>query len=1004
MIRIATIRSMYVTLLLAAMLFAQSALPARSAELTRSNAAVPADFSDTLVTSIASPTALAFTPDGRMLIATQPGQLRVFQNGALRATPALNLAARLCANSERGLLGVAVDPAFASNRFIYLYYTFNKSNSCDVNTASAPVNRVSRFVLPDSSTIDPATEQVLVDNILSPNGNHNAGDLNFGKDGFLYITVGDGGCDYADRTRCAGNNDAARDQHVLIGKILRITRDGAIPATNPYRGSDSARCNVTGRTDPGKKCQETFAWGLRNPFRFAFDPNAADTRFFINDVGQNVWEEIDLGQPGADYGWNVREGRCANGSTSNCGTPPAGMTNPIFDYGHSSGCASITGGAFVPNGVWPASYDGVYLFGDYVCGKIFKLTPASGGGYTASDFVTGLGTNSAVHLRFGPYNATQALYYTSYANGGQIRRIAYTGTANRTPTAAISASPTSGPLPLAVNFDGSGSSDPDTGDTLTYIWNFGDGSAIRETSQPTTSYTYASAGTFTATLRVRDNRGATSAPVTIRIGAGNTPPTPQIIAPTISTRFAVGQTITLQGRATDQQDGTLPDSSLRWRLILHHNEHTHPFLQPTTGNNITFTAPAPEDLAATTSNYLEIELTATDSQGLTTVITQELRPKLVDVTLNTQPSGLRLEVNGTSISGPTTLTSWQGYALNVNAPTQLDSSGQPYAFASWSDGGAAAHTIVTPASASSYTASFSPTSGTGLRGEYFDNLDFSGTRATRVDPAINFNWGQGAPISGIGADTFSVRWTGQVMARYSETYTFYTNSDDGVRLWVNGQKLVDNWSDHGPTENSGSIPLTAGQKYSIVLEYYDQSGGAQIQLSWSSGSQAKQIVPQSWLYPQFLTQINFMPLMSTLPAGYAPDSGALFGLRGNGLRYGWNADNSANARDRNAANSPDQRYDTFNHLQRSPNTNARWEIALPNGSYRVRVVAGDPSYFDSVYKINVEGVLVVNGTPTSAQRWIEGSTTVAVSDGRLTISNAASAANNKICFIDIASA
>jgi hypothetical protein len=241
------------------------------------------------------------------------------------------------------------------------------------------------------------------------------------------------------------------------------------------------------------------------------------------------------------------------------------------------------------------------------------------------------------------------------------------------------------------------------------------------------------------------------------------------------------------------------------------------------------------------------------------------------------------------------------------------------------------------------------------------------------------------------------------MARYSETYTFYTTSDDGVRLWVNGQKLVDNWTNHGPTENSGTIALAAGQKYSIVLEYYENTGGAQIQLAWSSASQVKQIVPQGWLYPQFLTQINFMPLMSTVPAGYAPDTGAIYGQQANGLRYGWNADNSANTRDRNAANSPDQRYDTFNHLQKSPLLNAVWEIAVPNGSYRVRIVSGDPSHIDSVFKINAEGVLAVNGTPTSAQRWIEGTATVTVGDGRLTLTNASGAANNKICFIDITS-
>ena len=159
---------------------------------------------------------------------------------------------------------------------------------------------------------------MLIDNIPSPAGNHNGGDVQFGKDGNLYVSVGDGGCDYAGNSGCAGLNDAARDEHVLVGKILRITPSGAIPADNPFTGSGTARCNASGATSAGMRCQETFAWGLRNPFRIALDPNAADTRFH-QDVGQGTWEETDLGAAGADYGWNLREGRCATGSTTNCG-------------------------------------------------------------------------------------------------------------------------------------------------------------------------------------------------------------------------------------------------------------------------------------------------------------------------------------------------------------------------------------------------------------------------------------------------------------------------------------------------------------------------------------------------------------------------------------------------------------------------------------------------------------------------------------------------------------
>ena len=162
-------------------------------------ATLPLGFADEPVAMVGAPTAVAFAPDGRMLVATQGGVLRVGSSGGgLLATPALSLGSRVCTNSERGLLGVAVDPAFAANGFVYLYYTFNKfANACPTNSSTAPVNRVSRFVLSDSNVVDPATEVVLIDNIHSPAGNHNAGDLQFGKDGNLYVSVGDGGCDYA---------------------------------------------------------------------------------------------------------------------------------------------------------------------------------------------------------------------------------------------------------------------------------------------------------------------------------------------------------------------------------------------------------------------------------------------------------------------------------------------------------------------------------------------------------------------------------------------------------------------------------------------------------------------------------------------------------------------------------------------------------------------------------------------------------------------------------------
>jgi len=357
-------------------------------------AVVPPGFDDALVTDeVDGPTALAFTPDRRLLITTQGGSLRIFQNGTLLGTAALTFPSnQICTESERGLLGVAVDPEFGlpgDHNYIYLFYTAEKSSP------SRCVNRVSRFTLPAGNVIDPATELILVDEMPSPAGNHNAGDVQFGNDGYLYISIGDGGCDYANNSGCAGSNDAARDEHVLTGKILRITKTGDIPPSNPFQGAGTARCNVTGSTTPGNKCQETFAWGLRNPFRIAFDPNTfATARFFINDVGQGAWEEIDLGQAGADYGWNCREGAHTNNTGGPCSSTPAGMVDPIFEYNHTAtGCGSITGGAFVPANLWPpATYNAGYLYSDFVCGKIFLLKPVAGGGsYTSTEFATDLG-------------------------------------------------------------------------------------------------------------------------------------------------------------------------------------------------------------------------------------------------------------------------------------------------------------------------------------------------------------------------------------------------------------------------------------------------------------------------------------------------------------------------------------------------------------------------------------------------------------------------------------
>ena len=309
-------------------------------------------------------------------------------------------------------------------------------------------------------------------------------------------------------------------------------------------------------------------------------------------------------------------------------------------------------------------------------------------------------------MTFGPSANGQALYYTNYSNGGEVRRIEPTAAANRPPTASVTASPRSGAVPLTVSFDGSASSDPDAGDTLTYVWNFGDGSPTVTTATPTTSHTYTAAGTFTATLTVRDQRGAASPAASVRIDPGNTPPQVTIDSPTTTARFAVGETITLSATATDAEDGPLPASSLSWRVLRHHDTHTHPFLAPTPGNDVPIEQPAPEDLGSGIDGFLRIHLTATDSSGVATTVTRDVLPRKVDLTFATSPAGRQVVVSGTTYTGPSTVTSWAGHTISVDAPAQTDGSGTSWSFQSWSDGGAAAHSFATPATPTTYTATF----------------------------------------------------------------------------------------------------------------------------------------------------------------------------------------------------------------------------------------------------------------------------------------------------------
>jgi glucose/arabinose dehydrogenase len=925
-------------LILATLVFALASCASESepedvAEVQQA-ATVPTGFSDeTLVTGLSNPTAMAFAPDGRIFVCQQGGQLRVVKNGALLPTPFLTVT--VSSSGERGLLGVAFDPNFATNNFVYVYYTA---------TTPAVHNRISRFTANGDVAVA-GSEVVLMDlDNLSTATNHNGGAMHFGPDGKLYIAVGEN----------ANRNNASTLANRL-GKMLRINSDGSIPTDNPFFGT------ATGAN------RSIWALGLRNPFTFAFQPGT--TRMFINDVGEVTWEEINEGIAGSNYGWPTTEGETTNAS----------FRSPLFSYGHgtgtTTGCA-ITGGAFYnPTSVqFPSSYVGKYFFADYCSNWIRVYDPSSD---TAQNFASAV--SGPVDLDVG---ADGLLYYLARGAGaiGRVRAIS-----SQPP--AITAQPAN--RTVAIGQTATFSVSATGSQPLSYQWQRGTANIAGATGS---SYSLvAAAGDSGATFRVVVTNAfgtATSSSATLTVSS-NAAPVATITAPSSGALYSGGDTISYAGSGSDTEDGVLPGSAFTWEVVFHHGSHTHPFMPPTSGaTSGSFTIPRLGEVA--TDVFYRIHLTVRDSAGLTHTVTRDVSPRVSTIALRTNPPGLQVMLDGTPVTTPADIPNVVGNTRQLGVVSPQTSGGTNYSFASWSDGGAATHNIDVPSANTTYTATYIATNGGGLTGEYFDNIDFTNLRLTRTDATVNFNFGTGSPDPLVGADTFSVRWTGTITPEFSQAYTIYTTSDDGIRVSINGALVINNFTDHAPTENSGvTAVLNAGQAYPIQIDFFENGGGATATLSWSSTSQPKQIIPQSRLAPRDTTtptlpiRINFQPTDAPTPAGYVPDTGLTFGPR-SGLSFGWNVSHADVTRDRNI--NANQLLDTLCHFH----SGASWEIALPNGSYNVLASIGDAG-FASTHTLIVEGVTYWSARALAANQFVSNSSAVTVSDGRLTLTQGAAA-------------
>ena len=355
-----------------------------SAAAVGSAEALPPGFVDQLVVSgLSAPTAIAVAPDGRQFVTEQKGAVRVVRDRTLLAAPFVKL--NVDSDGERGLLGIALHPAFASNHFIYVYHTV---------PGTPPHNRVTRFTA-DGNVARPGSARVILElKSLSIRTNHNGGGLHFGPDGKLYVGVGEN-----------GESSNAQSLNNRLGKILRLNPDGSIPANNP-----AVFPGIAGRTQGVTRA--IWAVGLRNPYTFAFQRHSGT--MFINDVGAQTWEEVNRGVAGRNYGWPISEGP----------TRLSGQTSPVYAYQHSSGtptgCA-ITGGTFYnpTTSNFPKRFTGKYFFADFCGNWIYYLDPASPG--SATLFQSGL--NRPVDLAVGTGGS---LLYIQRGDG-QLRRIRFIG-------------------------------------------------------------------------------------------------------------------------------------------------------------------------------------------------------------------------------------------------------------------------------------------------------------------------------------------------------------------------------------------------------------------------------------------------------------------------------------------------------------------------------------------------------------------------------------------------